>query len=324
METNSTHCVEVVPVVLEPHPNADALSVVRVHGYQAIVRTDDWRGRSVGAYCPPDSVVPPGLVPGIEGRIRAIRLRGLWSEGLLVPAPDGVALGEDVARLLGVGHYVPPENPSVGDDAPAPPGLVPTYGLEAARRYATCLREGERVAITEKIHGANARYTFRDGEMHAGSRTGWKARTDDRSRVSQWWSALDAAPEVEAWCRANPGAVVFGEVYGQVQDLRYGIDRAARLVVFDIFADGRWLDHGEARDAAPDLPWVPTLYEGPWLGLDASAEHAEGESILARRNGTKHVREGCVVRPLSERWDPVAGRVVLKLIGRGYLARRER
>ncbi|MSR62719.1 MAG: hypothetical protein EXS08_09790 [Planctomycetes bacterium] len=44
--------------MLEPHPKADTLSIVRVFaGYTVCVRTADWRGRELGAYVPPDSLV---------------------------------------------------------------------------------------------------------------------------------------------------------------------------------------------------------------------------------------------------------------------------
>lgn len=320
--SKSTHRVEVVPVTLAPHPNADSLSVVTVHdGYQAIVRTADWIGRTVGAYAPPDSVVPAGLVPGIEGRIRAIRLRGLISEGLLLPAPDGAAVGDDVATVLGITHYDPPLQTAGGDEASAPGGpFIPCYDVEAARRYGAALTIGERVIATEKIHGANARFTFRNGEMHAGSRTAWKSQTDERARPVLWWAALRAHPEVREWCEANPGWVLFGEVYGQVQDLRYGRSDA-RIVIFDVFDGRRFLSHDEARAAGPALPWVPTLYDGPLVSLDALAAYAEGPSVLAASHGAEHVREGCVVRPSDERQHDAAGRVVLKFIGRDYLTR---
>lgn len=321
--SNSTHRVEVVPVTLTPHPNADALSIVRVHdGYQVVVRTSDWLGATRGAYAPPDSVIPPGLVPGIEGRVKAIRLRGEISEGLLLPPPHGSEIGDDVAGLLGITHYNPPPPPtSGGDEAPSPTGYVPVYDLEAARRYGAALVVGERVIATEKIHGANGRWTFRNGEMHAGSRTGWKAPTDSTGREVLWWAALRAHPEIREWCEAHPGAVIYGEVYGQVQDLRYGI-ADARIVVFDIYTDSRFLDHDAARAAAPKLPWVPVLYDGPHESIDAIAQHAEGLSVLAAKHGASHVREGCVIRPAVERRHDEAVRVVLKLIGRGYLSRK--
>lgn len=319
----STHRVEVVTVHLRPHPNADSLSLVTVHdGYQAIVRTADWTDGALGAYAPPDSIIPAGLVPGVEGRVRAIRLRGLISEGLLLHAPAGAAVGDDVAEQLGIGHYDPPAAYEAGGEAaPPPPGFVPVYDVEAARRYGAVLAPGERVIVTEKIHGANGRWTFRDGAMHAGSRTEWKRRSDARSRTVLWWAALDAHPEIRAWCETHPGAVVYGEVYGQVQDLTYGIV-GARIVCFDILIGQDFLSHDEARAAAPELPWVPVLYDGPYQGVDALAAYAEVTSMLAQQHGAQHVAEGCVVRPAVERRDERCGRVVLKFIGRGYLTRR--
>jgi hypothetical protein len=38
--------------------------------------------------------------------------------------------------------------------------------------------------------------------------------------------------------------------------------------------------------------------------------------------GVDHVREGFVVRPVRERYDPAVGRVILKLHGEGFHTRR--
>src|SRR5271156_6314191 len=53
-----THKVEVVPVVLEKHPNADKLSVVKVYNFTVVVNTADWQGVTQAAYVQPDSVMP--------------------------------------------------------------------------------------------------------------------------------------------------------------------------------------------------------------------------------------------------------------------------
>src|SRR5271168_5476567 len=53
-----THKVEVVPVELLPHPNADRLSVVRVYNFTVVVNTADWQGVTQAAYAQPDSVMP--------------------------------------------------------------------------------------------------------------------------------------------------------------------------------------------------------------------------------------------------------------------------
>src|SRR5438128_12699518 len=106
----STHRVEVVPVKLRRHENADSLSIVDIFGYTVCVRTADWKDGDFGAYIPPDSVVPDtpefAFLAG-KTRIKAKRLRGVVSFGLLMPAPPGGKIGDDVAELMGVTHYEP-------------------------------------------------------------------------------------------------------------------------------------------------------------------------------------------------------------------------
>src|SRR5271157_4390310 len=53
-----THKVEVVPVVLLKHPDADKLSVVKVYNFTVVVNTADWQGVTQAAYAQPDSVMP--------------------------------------------------------------------------------------------------------------------------------------------------------------------------------------------------------------------------------------------------------------------------
>ena len=178
----SEHLVEVVPVNLEPHGNADSLSVVKVYGYTVVVRTADWQGVSTGAYIPPDSVVPAdreeyAFLKG-HTRIRAQRLRGIMSQGLLMPAPAGSNVGDNVAEIMGITHYEPQLPGGCGtrtDDAVAPPGNWPVYDLESWYKYGSHFIDGEQVLITEKIHGANSRWLMtKDGELHVGSHRRWK------------------------------------------------------------------------------------------------------------------------------------------------------
>ncbi len=326
--TNSTHRVEVVPIELLPHPNADALSIVRVFdGYTCCVRTDDWRERSIGAYIPPDSIVPetePFAFLAGHRRIRVKRLRGVISMGLLMPAPDGAQVGDDVADLLGVTHYEPAvHNASMGrgsgqDAVPAPAGWHPVYDLDSLRRYGRLFIPGEAVFVTEKIHGANARFVFDGEDFHAGSRTEWK-RYDE---TIIWWKALICTPGGEVVKRFlvdHPEATVYGEVFGQVQDLKYGSQPGeVRLAVFDLLRGSEWVCAREAREIAPELPWVPTIADGLAFDLEAILALAEGPSLIP---GAGHLREGCVVKPLLERADMRLGRVCLKVVGNGYMER---
>jgi len=320
---DSTHRVEVVPVVLEPHPNADSLSIVRVFdGYFVCVRTADWQGVDIGAYIPPDSIGPDTEVFEFLGghrRIKVKRLRGVISMGLLVPAPEGSSIGDDVTAALGVTHYEPPASISTGGEAiKPPPGYRPVYDVESLRRYASAFIPGEPVMVTEKLHGANARFAYLDGGgFFCGSRTEWKKE----SAENVWWRALRAYPELRNFPSSCPGATVYGEVFGQVQDLKYGSAKGeVRFAAFDILVGSEWLGAERAREwSAPfDLPWVPTIASSMPFDLDRILELAEGPSLVL---GADHVREGCVVKPIEERTDPVVGRVCLKVVGNGYLER---
>jgi RNA ligase (TIGR02306 family) len=317
----STHRVEVVPIRLEPHPNADSLSIVRVFdGYTCCVRTADWEGKTRGAYIPPDSVVdssrPEFVFLAGHERIRVKKLRGMVSMGLLIPVSDDAPLGADLAEELGVTHYEPllPAS-SRGEAAPAPAGYRPVYDVETLRRYAHVFVPGEAVWITEKIHGASARYVWADDKLHVGSRTEWKRE----SRENLWWKVVESHPMLTEFCRAHPDITVYGEVYGNVQDLKYGTTNGeVRLAVFDLLRGSEWLNAEEARIIGRELPWVPLISAGVPFDLERILELAEGASLIA---GASHIREGIVVRPLIERTHPEVGRVCLKVVANGYLER---
>jgi RNA ligase (TIGR02306 family) len=305
----STHRVEVVPVVLEKHPNADSLSVVKVFGggYEVVVRTQDWEGVNVGAYVPPDSTLDTSRPefsflakdarPDGRARIRARKLRGVVSFGLLVPAPAGAGLGDDVAGVLGVEHYEPEPAGAAregrgsvtgGEAASAPNVYHVKYDLESARRYHECFLPGEPVVVTEKLDGTSARYVWLDGQYHCGSRTEWKKEypsydhlsvekltasgvPEERAREildrlhskpkarNLWWDILDRTPSLQKFLRDHPGVVAYGEVYGNTNCIKYGLPEGNRFAAFDLMRDGRWLDAEEARALGDELPWAPTL-----------------------------------------------------------------
>ncbi len=197
---------------------------------------------------------------------------------------------------------------------------MPCYtDIEGLRRWPDMLHDGELVVITEKIHGCNGRWTFRDGRLWCASHHNWKKQSPE----SVWWQAADKNRLAEILAK-YPDFGFYGEVYGQVQDLKYGTSKnERRLAMFDVMEikTKRYLDDCEARDIleAAGLPVVPTLYRGPWN--QDLRRFAEGYSTI---DGANHVREGMVVKPTHERFDDRIGRVVLKIHGEGYLTRKEK
>jgi RNA ligase (TIGR02306 family) len=323
MDKKSTHKVEVVPVILEKHPNADSLSIVKVFDYHVCVRTQDWVGVDKGAYVVPDSLVPnkgpfkflfkPEDNEDKKYRVTVKKLRGVLSMGFLVPAPVNSKIGDDISDILGVTRYEPPEPMLIGGESVKPPELfAPIYDVDTMYRYAHCFVPNEQVIVTEKIHGTSARYTYHNGQIYCGSRTEWKK--DSESNV--WWKALRKHPELEEFLKLNPDIVVYGEVYGAVQNLKYGHQSGhVSFAVFDILKGSQWLNFSEAKQLGKNLPWVPCIGITNF-DLKLLKSMAEGCSLIP---GVNHIREGVVVKPIHERTHPEIGRVQLKIVSNAYL-----
>ncbi len=339
--------VEVVAIAdVRPHENADALDILKVFDFPVIAKRGEYKVGDLAAYVPVDAIVPDtddwrwlngGLPLKLKhARIKAKKLRGVFSMGLLVKPPTGASVGDDVSAALGIVKYeeVEPSTYAGGVkgasiDAEPDPGFIPHYtGIESLRRYAHILDLDEEVVITEKIHGANARYGWRDGRLYCGSHRQFKlpafVTSDGRTVEPMWWTAAKAN-RLDVVLALNPHIALFGEVYGQVQDLRYNakLGDAPRFRAFDAFdvSAGRYLDHAdfEAFCIRVGIPMAPLLYRGPWGGLDAHRALADGSTLI---DGADHMREGFVVRPAKERFDEHVGRVIFKLVGEGYLTRK--
>lgn len=340
--SNSTHRVEVVRVTeVLPHPNADRLQLIPVFsGYLAAVSKGDFEPGELAAFVPPDSIVDlhqkefsflgqgelwASGVPSAKVRIKARKLRGVWSQGLLIHAPEGSTEGQNVAEQLGVIHYDPPvghlhrpghtEEQELGAPANGH-GPRSKYDIEAWRRYGNVMfTPGEEIVLHEKLHGANAAYVFDGSKTWAKSRYQWKKELAD----SLWWKALNGCLFVRRWLEEHPGWVLCGEVYGQVQDLTYGTCRGeVRFAAFDLITpEGNFCDYDFARRFTEGVPWVPEVYRGPYDATIVET-HSRGSSLIPN---AKHVREGVVIRPIQERERPRHGRVVLKIINDAYLER---
>lgn len=313
----SQHAVRVVRIpASEPHPNADKLVVYRVAGLQ-VVRTPLPEG-TLGVLVEADYVAPKRLLFGPEAgdgehRVKPTKIRGLYSEGVLLEAPVGVSEGDDVMGELGIRRYVPPVRLVQGDCDTGPSFGVPVYDLEPLHKFPDAIAPGEPVVVTEKIHGTNARFVWDGGRLHLGSRTQWRKSGEGvLSRV------VETSPWILAWCASHPGAVLWGEVYGWVQDLRYGHGPGElSFLAFDVWdlETGFWPPLALAVNGLGPDQRVPRLYEGPFAP-SLVRDMAEQPSSI-----DGGLREGVVVRPRWPRQHPELGNLVLKVVGNAYLSR---
>jgi len=289
-----------------------------------------------------------------KGRVKCARLRGEPSFGLVMqPTPD-MPKG-DLAQHLGITKYVPPPPSNSqpggksGRTASDHPKFPKYTDLENLRHYPDTFTDGELVAITEKIHGTNCRVGFVDGKWMAGSRNRRvevpvKQRTglawlwqwllswvwlipdelDAEACASSWFTYPLSLPEVRDLLLSESfdhrgkttDLVLYGEVFGKVQSLNYGVEKLA-FRAFDLSSNGKYM----AFDGVQELCWiydvdfVPVLYEGPY-SLETVKAHASGATTL----DADHIREGVVVRPLVfERRDTRGFRRVLKYVSDAYL-----
>lgn len=323
----STHSVNVVEIAeVRPHANAERLEIVPVGGWQAVVKKGQFKPGDRAVYIQPDYMVPTALEEFSflhkperdQHRLKAVRLRGVLSYGLLIPVPERLAdrpVGADVMTDLGIERYEPPVTNAGADDLPAdqwPSVYSPKFDIESLQNYPDVIKPGENVMVTEKIHGANARYVYSNGTFYMGSRTRWLK--PDGNHI--WRRAADKTPEIEAFCRAHPDLVLYGEVYGSVQSLKYGAAPGeVRFRAFALLDVGRWCDmlplYGLFEQHK--LPVAPKLYEGPFDMAVISAL-AEKDSTLC----DGQMMEGVVIVPSLDRRDDVIGRVALKHISARY------
>ncbi|WP_433570923.1 RNA ligase (ATP) [Streptomyces sp. CA-251247] len=339
-------------LTIHEHPNADALELAQVGLYRAVVAKGAYRSGDIAVYIPEQAVLPAPLIEelGLTGRlagkasdrVKAVRLRGELSQGIVcvpraladVDLRRAVAEETDFAERLSITKWSPPIPPTMNGEVERAPDLLPWVDIENIQRYPEIFEPGEPVVLTEKLHGTACLVTYAaaDGRVQVSSKgfgsKGLALKEDPRNL---YWRAVlgHDVPAVAARIAEKLGATrvgIFGEVYGAgVQDLAYGADgrsEALGYAVFDLSAqiDGqvRWLDPAALLDG--ELPLVPRLYEGPYdvetvLGLASGRETVSGREL--------HLREGVVIRPVTERYSPVVGgRAIAKAVSPAYLTRK--
>jgi len=271
-------------------------------------------------------------------RITVKKLRGVISMGMLVPAPEGMEIGQDAAEVLGITHYEPPMiSDSKGDDVASAPPMIyaPKYDVESIYKFADCFEAGEMVYVSEKLDGQNGRYvstlsapyketspagfvkTVEDYTFHAGSRTEWKKKEGN----SNWWRAIQQNPWIETWMISHPEIVMYGEVFGWVAALRYGAQQGQLVFrAFDVLEGMEYWDAEYFLANVPEEHRVPTLGVMPF-DFEKLQALADGPSLI---KGANHMREGIVVKPMKERKHWSLGRVMLKMVSNAYLEKSSR
>lgn len=357
--TETEFSAEVVRITqILPHPNADRLEIARFEmkgtgesAYEVVIQKGTAKPGDLMAYFSVDCVVPTAhpdfefLTKRLDGagkthfRLRAARLRGVFSQGLLVPAPEGTCFGfgDTVAEHFGVTYHRQPEpNDPTQPTAKACPQPFPVYGVDSLKKVPRLFEEGEPVVITEKIHGTNFRFGWvRRSFMWIP--LGWRfvvgshrVIKGDRSKGfygEDVWQDAAEKMDLARKTRDYKGYTFYGELYGytyggkRIQDLTYGRkpEDGPGLACFDVRSpSGQWLGWFERAAALEDcgLESVPRVGGVHWIAPFSSTgvkEVAEGPSYLDQGQ----IREGVVVESYEGQ------RRKAKYVGEGYLMRKD-
>ncbi len=320
--------VEVVKInSVIPHPNADRLDLVMFDGmdYQVVIAKGKFQVGDLAYYFPIDSVIPDRYLDEFEIRtyyhkkIRATKLRGIFSEGLLVEVGaefDG-QVGDDYADRFGITKYEYPIPSTMNGDMEGQIGQYKFPAPEHLKRYQDILVADEEVVITEKIHGTNFSVLVdADGEVKIASHRYFWKDNDINSRMVY----IRTYHENQVLQNLPRDVQVFGEIYG-VQDLKYGLENGKTdFVIFAVCKGGEFLNYDDFISFcdAYQLPRVPILYRGKY-SREIAAQFNNADSVLA----PNWMMEGVIIQPEIERTDFKVGRVVLKLISDRYLLRKD-
>ena len=384
----ATFEAKVCKLTIEEHPNADALELARIGGYVSAVKKGEFKTGDLGVYIPEAAIVPEWMLEkmGLTGRlagknknrVKATRLRGIMSQGLVYPVefrPNCVETntgtergkikdiycitreeggagylveeGDDVTELLGISKYIPKIPTSMSGEVFNAFGNTPKYDIENIKRYPDVIKCCEEVSLTEKIHGTWAcfgyhpEYDFPLITSKGLSEKGLAFKYNSKNirenlyvKVFESYTDKDQCDMIENfiyfamnsdWDSWTEPFYLLGEIFGSnVQDLKYG-DTPSNFRLFDVYVgqpgEGRYLDVDEVKGIAKslNLEYVPELYRGP-SSYEKLTEYTDGKETVSGKE--VHMREGVVIRPLTERRDEELGRVILKSVSDIYLDRK--
>lgn len=180
MENNDSICYINKISSIAPIEGADKIELATVNGWTSVVAKGTHKVGDNVLCIITDAIIPEDLAVkwGVKDylrkgfRVRTVKLRGVYSEAILIPLYDvklpnpDVFDGQDLMKYLGIFKYEEPENTHVGTGT----GQTRTsknrtnqnfnryYKFPNFKNVPQMFTEEDDVVLTRKMHGSNARY----------------------------------------------------------------------------------------------------------------------------------------------------------------------
>ena len=174
MENNDSICYVARINEIRPIEGADKIEQIIVGGWNCIAQKNLYNVDDLVIVATTDAVIPEELAEELSvtsylrkgNRVRTVKLRGVYSECLLIPYSFTSIVhkeGDDLMYELGISKYEPPVKQirlSSGKKIRYQdnPNFHVYYKFPNLKNVAGMFTEEDTVEITRKIHGTNARY----------------------------------------------------------------------------------------------------------------------------------------------------------------------
>lgn len=219
---------------IKKHPNADKLDLAKILGYQCVVPKDVYKPLDYVWFIEPDSCLPKhnewakSYLQYCPTRIKAIKLRGEWSEGLVISynellpyLPVKEILDEltnsEIAERLGITHYEPPAPNDLQAKRYLPFSIPKTdeYRYESVDN--SNIPYNELVDITRKVDGQSCSfyYNIETDEFGVLDRS-LEMKEECTNNYTAHVERYDIKNKLIAYCKkVGKSLCIRGESYGQ-------------------------------------------------------------------------------------------------------------
>ena len=245
---------------INEHPNADALDLATILGWQVVIKKDQFKVGDKVVYVGLDSILPPHesfeFLAKQKYRIKTAKLRGEMSygivfdmatlvtvatdlymgvEGIELPLPsnfDHVSIGDDVTEIMSVKKYEKPVPKCQDAKGYFPTSIIRKTDEERVQNIPHILDEiGDReIYITAKADGSSLTAYKEQDELSVCSRNMMLKEPESIDSASNFWAAaykygLDEIPS---------GYYVQAELIGpNIQGNPHGVD-SIEIRVFNV------------------------------------------------------------------------------------------
>ena len=362
MENNNSVCFVARINEIKSIEGADKIELAVIGGWNCIVQKGHYVENDLTVVATTDAVIPQELSDAMNvtsylrkgQRVRTVKLRGVYSECLLIPLKhiplmENYYDGKDMMFTMNIYKYEPPVRQvqlSSGRKIKYKDNenFKVYYKFPNLKNVPELFTEKDKVEITRKIHGTNARYgivkknklsiwdkvkrffgnewieyeyVYGSHNVEKGSDTQGFYDTDVWRTIAEKYNIREKLWEFFKMQKENyeinEGLIIYGEIYGPgiQKGYEYGLKEIS-YSGFDVTINNEYRDTTISfiiQEVFLELPYVETLYSGNW-----SQEVQDKFTFNNFIEGTKVPHEGIVIKAEDGNRNKVA-----KVINPDYL-----